>query len=286
VKKYQYLDRYVDDSHWRESLNRLTQLNWGITVLHGGEADYVPFAMVYNNEVVANVCAGQFDLVINGEPISASMIQTVLTDESHRMRGLIRQLFDPVQSHIAQTTGRTFFTAHKDKVEFYRKFGYHSHSLVDHFSWPIQDARQAKQSLVKVDYQDDFQRRQFQSAANRRTPVSNQLGFVQRNWLLFWFCRYFLNNDIYYAEALDAYLVYRVKDDVLELVDIVAEKIPTWAELETYFDCQLLTSVKCFFTPDRLALLATEVMDDNFYFFTDGNLPLPALICLPETQRG
>jgi hypothetical protein len=61
---------------------------------------------------------------------------------------------------------------------------------------------------------------------------------------------------------------------------------PAWTELEPYFECRLLTSVGCLFTPDRLAVLATAIMDDNFYFFTDGNLPLPELICLPETQRG
>ena len=286
MHKYQCLDRYVEDTHWRESLNRLTRAVWDITVLHGGEVDYVPFSMAYKNEIVANVCAGQFDLVINGELISASMIQTVLTDESHRKRGLIRQLFDPVQSHIAQTTGRTFFTAHKDKIEFYRKFGYQTHPLVDHFTWPIPSARQAQQLLVKVDYQDESQRPLFQAAASRRTAVSNQLGFVQRNWLLFWFCRYFLNNDIYYAADLNAFLIYRVKGDVLELVDIVAEKIPSWAELEPYFDCQVLTTVKCFFTPDRLAVEGTAVMDEQCYFFTDGRMPLPELICLPETQRG
>ena len=112
------VSHFQDTPDLAAQLNHLTQSIWGITVLDGFASDYVPFSMQTEDEIVANICVGQFDVVVNGEAHPASMIQTVLTHELHRRQGLIRALFVPVQAHIANTTGRTFFIADRDKIEF------------------------------------------------------------------------------------------------------------------------------------------------------------------------
>jgi len=284
---YQFLSHYTDNSELCNQLNSLTKNNWGITVLHGGEVDYVPFSMMYNDTIVANVCVGRFDLVINGEQLSASMIQTVLTDEQHRNRGLIRQLFEPVQKHIADSTGRTFFTASKDKVEFYAKFGYRSLPLVDHCVLTVPDYNGRRHSLRKVSYADLSTRTKLDSVLANRSPVSNQFGFVNRHWLFHWFCYYFHQDNLHYIDDLDVFLLLRVEDDGLVILDIVAEQMPTFQQLQPYLPVTEETSIRTNFCPDRLAISYEKVISSEDRFFFDKSFPLPNdCICLPDTQRG
>ena len=286
-EQYYFLSHYTDNDELCDQLNSLTKNNWGITVLHGGEVDYVPFSMMYRGKVVANVCVGRFDLVINGEELSASMIQTVLTDEQHRNRGLIRQLFEPVKKHIANTTGCTFFTASNEKIEFYAKFGYRSVPLVDHCELNVPDFSGTAQILRKVSYADAPTRANLESVLANRSAVSNQFGFVNRHWLFHWFCHHFHQDNLYFIDELDVFLLLRIEDDSLVILDIVAEEMPTFQQLRPYLPVTEGKTVRTNFCPDRLAVKYKKVISREDSFFFDENFPLPNdCICLPDTQRG
>jgi hypothetical protein len=197
-------------------------------------------------------------------------------------------LFQHAQRYIEETTQATFFTANSDKKDFYGQFGYQSHELINHYV--IRDKFEESlpnETLLKLDWNDHQQRQDFMSKANNRSPVSNQFGFINRNWLLFWFCQHFKQDEIYYAPDLDAYLIYRVEDKVLKLMDIVAETIPTLAQCLLYLDTRQIVRIEIYFTPDLLDVECSPVIDQEDLFFTDSNFPIPDWgVCLPDTQRG
>jgi GNAT superfamily N-acetyltransferase len=283
---YQFISHYADDEHWRTSLNALSQSLWGITVLAGGEKDYVPFSYAYENEIVANVSVGRFDCVIDNQKTPASMIQTVMTEESHRNRGLIRELFAQVQEHIQQTTGRTFFTANRNKQAFYGKFGYQTTELIDHFKWTVQTDINPKK-VVKIDWTSDSQKADFMNALAKRAPVSNEFGFVERHWLLLWFIDHFHRENLYFLPELQAYVVCHWDESTFELKDVIAPAIPTWSDIQAYFPVKNGMEVRSYFVPDNLSVRAEKVVDDDDYFYFDDTMPLPAAgVCLPDTQRG
>lgn len=286
-ERYRYVSHYAEDPQLRESLNRFSRDMWGITVLRGGEQDYVPFSMLYDSEIVANVSVGRFDLVVGGQPVSASMIQTVMTREEHRHRGLIRELFAHVQQHVGETTGRTFLTASKSKERFYGQFGYRAHALTDHCLLPVQPSSGGGRSLRKIDYEAPAERGRLDDTLARRVPVSNQLGFVNRSWLFHWFCRYFYNDAIYFAAELDAYFLLAREHGSLVILDIVSERIPSLEEITTYLPLDGIRTIKTHFCADRLAGNYERIIDSEDFFFTDAAFPTPAgCVCLPETQRG
>ncbi|MDX1475688.1 MAG: GNAT family N-acetyltransferase, partial [Reinekea sp.] len=283
---YSFVSHYADNAQLRDSLNRLSNSLWGITVLHGGEADYVPFSQTLNGDVVANVCVGRFCLVADNKTFDASMIQTVMTAEPHRNQGLIRALFQPVQEHIAQTTGRTFFSAHKHMADFYGKFGYRAFPLTDYFAFAPNVNAPASKKMQPIDLNDPAQRQQFERVAELRQAVSQKMGFVQRNWLLHWFCQYFHQRNLYWLPELEAYVIAVFHGEDIEVKDIIALRIPSWAELQPYFSLSEQTVVKFFFSPDQLQCEAQPVMSDEDWFFADEAFPALDIYCLPDTQRG
>lgn len=286
MKNYQYLSHYAEDQHWRESLNHLTRSMWGITVLDERDKDYVPFSMAFDNQIVANICVGRFDLIVNEKPLAASMIQTVITEESHRNRGLIRQLFEPVQAHIEATSEATFFTANKNKNQFYSQFGYKSCPLISHFTITEDKPVVETKRLKKIDLNNDEQKRAFLSVAAKRAPVSNSLGFVNRNWLMFWFLKYFHGNELYLLDGTGCYIILQQTETALILKDIIAEDIPQWEQLKAYLPLEKNRTIECRFTPDQLNVEAVAVIDTEDDFYYAGFEDWPSLICLPETQRG
>lgn len=283
---YQRIRDYQDDPELAGQLNQLTETIWGITVLDGHPSDYVPFSMQTLDGIVANVCVGCFDVVVNGTEFPANMIQTVLTQENHRRKGLIRQLFTPVQQYIAETTGRTFFTANKDKEQFYAQFGYQCTSLTDYFHWSPKVTGASESRLQKVDYRDSEQRANFEKAVAQRTAVSNVFGFVHKPWLLLWFCRHFLADNIYYSPELKLYLILRFEAGRIDLLDIIGSSIPAWEQLATVLPVSGVSEVRSYFVPDKLDVEAEPVLAEEDLFFFDAAFPVPAQICLPETQRG
>lgn len=285
-EQYEIISHYADDEHWRNSLNNLAQKLWGITVLVGGERDYVPFSYASENQIVANVCVGRFDCVIDNKPVPASMIQTVMTDEPHRNKGLIRNLFVPVKEHIRKTTGRTFFTANRNKKDFYGKFGYQTSELIDHFRWTAEETENHK-NAAKIDWTNDDQRSDFINALASRAPVSTAFGFVERHWLLLWFIKYFHHNNLYFLPELEAYIICHWDENTFELKDIIAPTIPAWSDIQAYFPIQSGMEIRSYFIPDNLKVSADKVIDEEDYFYFDVAMPLPALgVCLPDTQRG
>jgi hypothetical protein len=292
MTEYKYASHYMDVEHQRDGLNTLSQDIWGITVLHGGETDYTPFSYFIESDsgssTVANVCVGQFKCVVNGLSVNASMIQTVMTDAEHRKQGLIRNLFNPVQEHIADSTGRTFLTASKNMDVFYGKFGYKPFPLIDHFKFTGDFSRSHEiREFRKVDLNIPMEYEAFVTMAEKRTPVSENFGFVEKNWLLLWFCKYFHGDNIVYVPSLEAYLIYTLSDGILEFKDIVARKIPTLQQCLDSIDTREIHQIKVFFSPDLLGGFYESVEDDDDWFYTDGEFPIPANgICLPDTQRG
>lgn len=283
---YSFVSHYQERPDLAAKLNQLTESIWGITVLDGHPSDYVPFSMQYADAIVANVCVGQFDVVIHGTSQPASMIQTVLTHEDHRRRGLIRQLFKPVQQHIAETTGRTFFTANQDKAEFYAQFGYQNGPLIDFFRWMAEPTEASARALQKVDFSDARQRQAFEQATQLRVPVSDVFGFENKPWLLFWFCRHFLSQNLYYCTDLKVYLLLRIEQDRIDMLDIIGADIPTWAQLKNVLPIATATELRCYFVPDKLQVEAESVLSEEDRFFFDAAFPVPERVCIPETQRG
>jgi len=285
--EFEFVSHYADEADLRNSLNELTQTEWGISVLNQGDVDYVPFSMVKDGKVVANICVGTFDLVIDGSLRKANLIQTVLTHPDFRRKGLIRDLFRHVKPYIESCSGLTFFPAARDKKGFYRQFGYIPNEFSEFFLVDKPNGLTPNSGLEKIDYHNPEQRSELEKAVELRDSVSDVLGYRNTNWLFYWYCSNFHHNHIYYIEALQAYVLYRIEDRVLVLLDIVAREIPSFDTLVSYLPLEKFNRVKIMFCPDKLNVDCEAVLNEVDYFYTCNDFPLPSVdFCMPETLRG
>jgi GNAT superfamily N-acetyltransferase len=287
---YQFFCHYAEDTQLRESLNSLTGSQWGIRVLNQGDVDYHPFSILYENEVVANISVGRFDLVVNGKRQDANMIQTVLTHPDHRNKGLIRTLFHPVQEFIKNDTNVTYFPANKDKQAFYAKFGYQAVPFAECFTAQAEDTTDALAGMFNVDYDNKEAKAALESALSARKSVSNVLGYENRNGLFYWYCDNFHGEKIYYIPALNCYLLCEWEGDQLTLFDIVSSDIPTLKQLLPYlfnYSELRIKTIRFMFCPDKLLdnYYTIENTEDHFYSCDNFKLPKQSF-CIPETLRG
>ena len=106
-----FVTAYANDKSLRDSLNKLSNEIFGITVLKEDSVYYMPFSFVEDGKTVANVSVGTFHQYINGKKQVAYMIQTVCTLPDYRRKGLIKRLFQHVDEYIHARNGIAFLLA-------------------------------------------------------------------------------------------------------------------------------------------------------------------------------
>ena len=88
---------YRADDALRRSFDALAQRTFGLTFEDWYQNgfwgdDYVPYSVVVDGEVAANVSVNRTDFVLDGEKKRFIQLGTVMTDERYRGRGMIRRL--------------------------------------------------------------------------------------------------------------------------------------------------------------------------------------------------
>ncbi|MGH1364202.1 MAG: GNAT family N-acetyltransferase [Calditrichia bacterium] len=282
-----FVTNYASDTVLRDSLNKLSLKIFGFTVLKENDLHYMPFSFVDNGKIVANVSVGTFHQCINGKKQIAYMVQTVCTMPDYRKQGLIRRLFQQVDSYINAQNGSAFLLANRNLADFYQQFNFMPIEMAGHFeaSPPITVFHPSQVSNVDIRRASDASR--LAEYVRRRTSISNVYGDIEQNWLFLWYCDNLFKNDIYYIAELDVFVIYKIEGQFLKLFDIVGKVIPTIEKLYPYIATEAVQKIKYYFTPDKLSSGYMAVVNKEDYLFTRGNFELPkGVFTVPMLARG
>ena len=86
--------------------------------------DYIPYSVVIDGAVAANVSVNRTDFVLGGETKRFIQLGTVMTDERYRNRGLIRRLMAEIDRDFAGRAVGVYLFANDSVLNFYPKFGF------------------------------------------------------------------------------------------------------------------------------------------------------------------
>lgn len=120
---------YQSDGDLRRSFNRLAEETYGLSFEHWyqngfwGEK-YIPFSVVSQGAVIANVSANIMDCKPGGETRRYIQLGTVMTKKEYRGQGLSRRLMEWVCREYGECDGM-FLWANDSVLDFYPKFGFH-----------------------------------------------------------------------------------------------------------------------------------------------------------------
>ena len=129
VEQGQILKGYRDDDTLRGSFDRLARRTFDLTFEDWYQNgfwgdDYIPYSVVIDGAVAANVSVNRTNFVLDGETKRFIQLGTVMTDERYRNRGLIRRLMTEIDRDFAGQADGVYLFANDSVLDFYPKFGF------------------------------------------------------------------------------------------------------------------------------------------------------------------
>ncbi len=262
---------YRDDEALRASFNALAEATFGglnfenwYRLGYWGD-NYIPYSMVLDGEVVANVSLNRTDMVMGGEQRRIYQLGTVMTAPAHRGRGYIRILMAEIEKDIGDADGVYLF-ANDTVVDFYPKFGFTRNR---EFVWHRPVTQTGEGSMVQIPM-DTRENRQALERAMEKSTFPGGCRMVGNPGLVFFYAAQFLQDCVYYSQALDAWAIAEEEAGDWTLHAVFAQGDISLDAVIAAFG-PAMGRVTLGFTPeDTAGFQCREWKEENSTFFTRG----------------
>ena len=261
---------YRADDALRRSFDALAQRTFGLTFEDWYQNgfwgdDYVPYSVVVDGAVAANVSVNRTDFVLDGEKKRFIQIGTVMTDERYRGRGMIRRLMVEVERDCAGKADGVYLFANDTVLDFYPKFGFCRAAEVRYARAPEPGGAA---SAVRVPMRDREAWDRL-TAGIRSSAPCGRFSLCGNTGLPLFYVSKFMQ-DCVYRVAPETYAVAELEDGVLHLHAVYAEKQPAPEAVARAFG-GAVRRVQLGFTPlDTTGWEAETVREDDTTLFVRG----------------
>ncbi|WP_316780133.1 GNAT family N-acetyltransferase [Pedobacter antarcticus] len=220
--EYEIVSAYRDNKRLRYSFNDLTQQtykfdfeNW-FNLGYWGE-NYIPYSLVKDDKIVANVSVNIIDFDIQGDRRQYIQIGTVMTDKDYRNLGLSRFLMELVISEWESETDLIYLFANNTVLDFYPKFGFQSISEYEYTrSAPF---RRTDREVIQLDMSDAAARQTLYDMADK-SVISAKLSMLNNANLVLFYCTSFMRDQVFYVPDLHAIVIAEFETESCYLHDI------------------------------------------------------------------
>jgi len=298
MKEYRFIKDYKSNDKLRKSFSKLATETFGIDFepwYKRGfwKENYVCYSLICDNEVVANASVNYLDVVIGEETIKAVQIGTVMTHESIRRKGLARKLMEKILEEHRDKYELIYLFGDKEALEFYPKFGFEIVHETD-FSMKLNKQKfslsdnEKDVNIRKLNIDDEQDLDIILRLTSDRRCISKTLSVVNDKYLLLFYFLYVYRDDIYYFEEEDIIVVYTVKEDTLQLFDIISQNE---VNIERVLNKIVQTDIKCVefkFTPDEKIgeiIKRDSIQDEYEVFVISRGVELPKEFLFPKLSH-
>lgn len=262
---------YRDNKELRESFNKLAEATFGLNFEgwyqtgYWGD-NYNPYSIVIDGEVVSNVSVNKTNMLVNGEIKHFIQLGTVMTSELYRNRGYIRMIMNEILSDYSEIVDGMYLFANDSVCEFYPKFGfvqskeyYHTKKVnnVDESNMRkcVMDNPEAWKQLERVMEQNAFR---------------GNFDMVENNGLIMFYVTQFMNEDVYYHEESDTFVVMEVEERGVFIHNIFSTTLNKMDDVLKLLGKEI-DSVTLGFTPLNSEVYeVNELKEDDCTFFIRG----------------
>jgi len=221
------------------------------------DSRYRPFSFFDGATLAANVCVYSMDMTVAGRPARVAQISAVGTRPEYRRRGLSSELTDRAINWAKREHEFFYLFADDDAIPLYEKKGFQR--VVEYKARMVTGGTDARPGSTRLDMERADHRDRVYRLAAARTPVSDQLGVRNAKLLMFW-CLYGLRDCVHYIPALDVVVLYRRRDTLVTVYDIVGTAIPAFADIYPYIAAPHDSAAEFLFMPDKLNLSSYDLI--------------------------
>lgn len=215
---------YREDKALRQSFNELAEATFGLNfenwyqMGYWGDA-YVPYSVVIDGRVVANVSLNRTDMVIGGQRRRLYQLGTVMTAEGYRRRGYIRAIMAEIEKDIPDADGVYLF-ANDSVLSFYPKFGF-APGKEHAYRKTIAQTGECRMKKIPMDTPEN-RAKLHRAMAENAFPTACQM--VDNPGLVFFYAAQFLRDCVYYDSALDTWAIGEVENGELLLHNVFSAR--------------------------------------------------------------
>jgi GNAT superfamily N-acetyltransferase len=273
--KIEYRSDYFDDPFAKASFERYAKkifgLDFGRWKARGlWDNRYKPFSAFIHGECVASICVYPSEMRVGGVKRKGAQLLTVGTLPEYRLQGIQKEIWKRAHAWIRQECDFTFLFTDESAAGFYQKLGLRRQPECFEAVRCPQPASHADLRFRKLNLEQDSEYAIIERLAKEREMVSNRIGFLNPNLLLFMFL-YLYQRWSYYLEDIDTVIVVEETKDRLRIHDIVAKQMPRLSDIESFLAQFKKAEIDFLFCTDRLGVDHSKKrrVKDSLLFVSD-----------------
>lgn len=226
--------------------------------------NYIPYSVVIDGKVVANVSVNRCDMRYNGSVLKLIQLGTVMTDPDYRGKGYARILMEKIMQEYEDRTDGMFLYANDSVLAFYPKFGFYEKAEYQ-YSKPVKNTTGDVTKKVPMDTVDDWAK--MVDVMKSKAQCGNMTMCGNEDLLMFYLSQ-FMRECVYYIGQSDTYVIAEIEGDTLMIHAIFGEA--SVDDVIASFGSAIRRAI-LFFTPtDRMGYEETVVDEEDTTLFVKG----------------
>lgn len=228
---------------------------------------YNPYSIVIDGEVAANVSVNTIDFIWNGERKHFIQLGTVMTEERFRNQGLIRQIMNKIDLDYGQSTDGIYLFANDSVLDFYPKFGFKK-AVEYQYTKPFSTSQAC--SMVQIPMRDQKDWRTLENAMCHSVSYS-RFNMIDNDNLIMFYITGFMQNNVYYSNEYDTYVIAEIDKDTLTVHNIFAHKQYPMNDIFSLFGSDIRQVILGFTPIDANGYNVCAFREDDCTLFVKGN---------------
>lgn len=268
---FEIVKNYRDNDKLRKSFGRLAEKTFGLVFedwYQNGywSGKYIPYSIVKDGEVAANVSVNRMDMRLNGQIRHLIQLGTVMTDVEYRNQGLIRKLMEEIEADYAGKTDGMYLFANDSVLTFYPKFGYRKAEEWQCFK-EVRIAEDSTVENVPMRSREEWNRLTGIICQSR---FCGQFDMADNKELIMFYVTKFMQDAVYYEKKQDAYMIAEVTDGELLLHGIFSEHEVNMDGIINAFGSEVKKVVLGFTPKDITGWQTEKVQESDCTLFAKG----------------
>ena len=266
------IKNYRNNDVLRSSFNELAVktfcLNFEDWYQNGFWGDnYNPYSIVRDGKVVANVSVNQTDMMIDGCVRHLLQLGTVMTDAAYRNQGLIRRIMEQIEADYGSTADGFYLFGNDSVLDFYPKFGFRKSR---EYLYTRQLDLTGDFAFVQTLMDTPAKWRLLQDAMNRNA-FHGRFDMVGNQELILFYVTKFMQEDVYYHEPSDTYIIAEREGDSLLLHNVFSSTLTDLEEVFRLFGKAVRKVTLGFVPADAQNYTVSEYHIEDCTFFVKGS---------------
>ena len=268
---FEIIKNYRDNEELRHSFNELAGKTFGLNFedwyQNGFWTDnYNPYSVVSDGRVVANVSVNHTDMEINGAVKHFLQLGTVMTEEAYRNRGLSRKIMEQIEVDFDGKVDGYYLFGNDSVLDFYPRFGFRKAKEYQ-YAKKVSNKGEAQVKRVIMNNPESWE--QLQDVM-RRNVFGGRFDMVNNSELIMFYVTKFMQEDVYYHEATDTYVIAEVEEGSLFIHNVFSSALRNLDEVIALFGADIKEVTLGFVPMETEGYTVTEYHEEDCTFFIKG----------------